>query len=257
MIIQHPYTIDFFDVDHRTRMTFKAMARAFQGLATRHSQQVGAGYTVLNKQGVVWFLHRLKIEVIAFPRLFDQVRLFTWSRGFKGFKGFREYRIESAGGDVLVRASSVWLFYNFIRKRITKVPKEISDRYRFETRKNFDTELDDWKPRSKIDLERELAISLRYSDFDMNGHVNNTEYIGFLESLFYTKTIPGLGLKSVKIRFEREIGQTVDRVCTGWQQQGNHCHCEIFDDSTRFARAQLALTDLTGNGRDRSTDIKD
>ena len=243
MIIQRPYTIDFFDVDRHRNMTFKAMAKAFQGLATTHSAQVGAGYAVLSKKGLVWFLHRLKIEVAAFPVLLQDVRLMTWSRGFKGFKGFREYRIESAAGEALVKGSSVWLFYNFKKRRISKVPAEISRCYEFNTQRNFETELDDWQPRLEFDPDTGMDISLRYSDFDMNGHVNNTEYIGFLESLFHGADHPGLSdIKSLKIRFDREIGREKDRIRVEWQRRKNRCYCRVCDDGSRFAGAELVLS---------------
>lgn len=244
MKIIKPYTIDFFDVDHQSIMTFKAIARAFQGMATTHSAKVGAGYKVLNRNGFVWFLHRLRIDVISFPRLFDEVVLQTWSRGFKGFKGFREYRIASSEGTPLVQGSSVWLFYNFVKKKVIKVPQEISDHYTFETQKNFDTELDIWNPQRIPDPANQVSIGLRYSDFDINGHVNNTEYIGFLESAFYSdRGKECRRIEQLKIRFDREIDRAIDNVRVGWDTQGNSYFYNIYDENTLFAHAQIQASD--------------
>ena len=240
MKIQRPYTIDFFDVDHRFCITYKAIARLFQGLATHHSHKVGSGYTVLTEKGFVWFLHRLKIEIVAWPKLFDEVILFTWSRGFKGFKGFREYTIETKTGEILVKGSAVWLFYDLKRKRISKVPDQISGCYRFEQQKNFNTELDDWKPVNFSAPESEMDIPLRYSDFDINGHVNNTEYVGFLESYFHLNGTGGDDqISSLKIRFEKEIDRTKGQVCVGSKREKNQYHCRIYAASARFAQAHM------------------
>ncbi len=242
MRIEKAYKIDFFDVDRHFKMTFKSMARAFQGMATTHSHKVGAGYAALTEMGFVWFLHRLQIEAVCLPALFDEVKLVTWSRGFKGFKGFREYRIQSGSGAVLVKGSSVWLFYNTKRKRIAKVPEKISQRYRFDTGKNFDAELDLWQPEPVSGMERTIEISLRHSDFDINGHVNNTEYVGFLETLHDKgRQGPQERITGLKIKFNREIGQKQPAICAGWIKQGEHRHCRIYNDGVQFADACLTV----------------
>ncbi len=245
MKIKKMHTIGFFDVDHRFNMTIQAMARLFQNMATRHSNMVGAGYYALNKRGVVWFLHRLQIDVLSFPKLSDEVRVLTWSRGFKGFKNFREYLILSENGDVLVKGSSVWLFYDSNRQRISKVPKDISNCYRFETQKNFDTELDSWKSCGKIEPKDRITMSLRYSDFDINRHVNNTIYVGFLENLYHSV----LGqdenpIKAIKIKFVREINYGEQQVDVGWQKIDNRYQCILCDDSSVFAEGEVIPTGL-------------
>ncbi|MCF6248901.1 MAG: thioesterase [Desulfobacula sp.] len=244
MKIKKLHTIGFFDVDCRFNMMIQTIGRLFQDMATTHSAKVGVGYHVLSRRGVVWFLHRLQIEVVSYPKLGDEILILTWSRGFKGFKGFREYVIQSPNGDVLVKGSSVWLFYNLNRKRISKVPREISDCYEFETQKQFNTEIDDWKSCGKIEPQQQIGISLRYSDFDINGHVNNTIYLGFLESLYHD--ILGRkanSIKTVKIKFCREIDYGKKQIDVGWQKSGDRFLCNIYDDSILFAEGEIILAD--------------
>ena len=155
MKIETLHKIDFFDIDHEFKLRVQSAARFFQEIATIHSTRIGAGYDVLFKKGFAWFLNRLEIEFFRYPMLDDDIKITTWSRGFKGFKGFREYLISSPQGEV-ARGSSVWIFFDFKKKRITKVPLEISRLYTYEKDKYFDREIDDWKACGKINPEREM-----------------------------------------------------------------------------------------------------
>ena len=241
-IVKH-HKIGFFDIDHQFKLRIQSAARFFQEMAVFHSTGIGAGPDVLFEKGVVWFLNRLEIEFFRYPMLGEDINITTWSRGFKGYKGFREYHIQSPLGDV-ARGSSVWLFFDFNRKRISKVPAQISGLYEIEKEKWFDREIDDWKTCGRIKPEQAMDISLRYSDFDVNGHVNNTIYLGFLETL-YQKTINSNGkpIKNIKIRFCHEIGKAKESIRSGWHKTNGVYQCNIFDDSTLYADAQIIPMD--------------
>jgi len=243
MKIEKSHRIGFFDIDSQFKLTVQSAARFFQEMATHHSTTIGVGPDVLFKKGVIWFLNRLEIEFFRYPSLGEDIKVTTWSRGFKGFKGFREYHIHSSSGDI-ARGSGVWLFFDLNRKRISKVPGDISRHYEFENEKYFDTEINDWQTCGKINPEKQMDISLRYSDFDVNGHVNNTIYLGFLETLYHKTINAGsTPIKNIKIRFSREIDSGKDNIKTGWYKANGIYQCNIFDDSTLYADAEIIPMD--------------
>jgi acyl-ACP thioesterase len=238
--MERHHKIGLFDVDHAFKLRLQSAARFFQESATAHSTQVGAGTKFLFDQGLVWLLHRLEIEVVRYPLLGEEIRVITWSRGFKGFKAFRDYCILSGEGEEIARGSSVWLFFDVNRKRVSKVQPQISSRYTVEKEACFDREVDAWQTCGEIEPEQQIQISLRYSDFDVNGHVNNTIYMGFLETLYH-RTIRNndQGIKNVKIRFCREIARGTEQIQSGWRKANGVYHCNIFEGSTLYADAEM------------------
>ncbi len=239
MKIETIHRIGLFDIDYRFRLKIETAARLFQDIAVRHSTQIGAGPEVLFKKGKVWFLARLEMAFSQYPVLGEDIRVTTWSRGFKGFKGFREYRLSSDRGEV-ARGSGVWLFYDFKHKRIAKVPPEISDLYQVEPEKGFDHEVDDWAPPGKIHPDHAMTVTLRYSDFDVNGHVNNTVYLGLLESLYHKHLNPdGRPVGNIRIRFSREIDRTREEIRVSARRQAGVIHCNIHDESVLYADADI------------------
>lgn len=223
------HKIGFFDIDGDQTLLVQAAARFFQEMAILHARQVGAGPDLLLDRGVIWFLHRLEMEFIRYPRMGEKLKITTWSRGFRHHMGFREYRLDTDQGPV-AKGSAVWIFYDFIGKRIIKVPPDIGSLYRVCPEKEFETELKDWQPCGKIEPENEISITLRYGDFDVNGHVNNTQYLGFVETLFHKSLGPEKHrVRKVKIRFLREISPPVEKVRTGWKKSGSLYQFNIYD----------------------------
>lgn len=243
MKIEKIHRIGLFDIDYRLKLRIEAMARFFQEIAVHHSTGMGIGPEVLLEKGVAWFLSRLEIEVFRYPVLGEEIRIVTWSRGFKGYKGYREYLIDSPKGEI-ARGSGVWLFFDSMRKRITKVPSEISARYEIEQEKWFDNEIDDWIFCGRIEPEQEMEISLRYSDFDVNGHVNNTVYFGFLETLYHKGiTNNGKSVRNIKIKFGREIDRNREHIKVSVKKLDNVYRCNIHDRSELYAEAEIISMD--------------
>jgi len=243
MRIEKHHKIGFFDIDQHHKLRVQSVARFFQEIAVFHSTSVGAGPDILAEKGVGWFLNRLEIEFFRYPLLGEDIKITTWSRGFKRHKAYRDYLIKSSQGEI-AQGSSIWLFFDFDRQRISKVPARISDLYEVDKEKYFDKEIDDWKACGRIDPEKQMDISLRYSDFDVNGHVNNTKYLGFLETLYHqTINDEAKLIRNIKIRFNREIGKDKENIQSGWQKVNGVYQCNIFDDEILYADAHIIPMD--------------
>lgn len=185
MKITHTHKIGLFDIAHDSTLKLETMARFFQDIAVHHTLLVNQGPEYLFSNGKVWYLHRLEIEVVRYPVFGDEITLTTWSRGFRQSMGFREYSIASKG-ETMVKAGSVWVFFDVARHRVTRFPAEMAAAFGSEDQSQFDRELYLWRPEPQGIPEVRTDISLRYSDFDVNGHVNNTIYPGFVETLCHT-----------------------------------------------------------------------
>ena len=219
MKVSHTQPIGFFDIDYEKHLQLTAAARFFQDMATRHASLMGIGADVLFSRGFTWLLHRLEMDFCRYPVLGEEITVTTWSRGFKHHQGLREYLISSDSG-IVARGTSVWIFFDFVNKRVKKVPLEIAAHYSFEPEAALETELREWQPCGKIEPEQETAISLRYGDFDQHFHVNNTVYLGFVETLFHTvPELSGRRIGNVKIRFCREIGRDTPGVVAATVRQ--------------------------------------
>ncbi|MCG8618832.1 MAG: thioesterase [Desulfobacterales bacterium] len=238
MILTTPHTIDMFDTAHDNTLRLESMARFFQNLAVAHSTRAGAGPEMLLPKGLVWYLHRLEIRVHHYPLLGEQVRLATWSRGFRQYMGLREYTITSDRGTA-VTASSVWVFFNFHKNRILRVPEDMARAYASDSKSQFEDELYQWQPEKSEQTapqDHEIDMGLRYGDFDLNGHVNNTVYPGIVETLGYGAAQNHGGemakIRHLKLRLGKEIPLGTQAVSAGFREHDGRYHFKISGKGT-------------------------
>ncbi len=116
---------------------------------------------------------------------------------------------------------------------MTRAPEEMSTAFESEPRVQFDDELYQWQPEKNVmpdgQTNGRIDINLRYGDFDVNGHVNNTIYPGMVETLGYsgpleTSDNSGGKIRHLKLRLGREIPLGTRGVTIGCRQiDTRHC----------------------------------
>ncbi|MCP4023594.1 MAG: hypothetical protein GY729_17240 [Desulfobacteraceae bacterium] len=241
MKIERKHKLGFFDVDVDFRLKVEACGRILQEAAVFHSAKVGVGPDVLYPKGVIWLLNRLEMEFYQYPLLDEDLKVTTWSSGFNRHQGFREYQI-TCPGQTLVNAASVWIFYDFKQKKIARIPKQYFDLYKSEDESNFEEPVNTWRPCGRISMDETMDITLRYADVDTNGHVNNTVYLGFVETLFH-RMLKGSEsrIRNLKIRFGREIKKTQKQIRIGWKKKDDRYQFNVFDGDLLFADGEVTV----------------
>jgi len=163
---------------HECRADGKAkvvsLMQYMQDIAARHADQLGFGFDRLNESGCYWVLSNLRMEIIALPKWNDQVKVKTWPSGHTRVIATREFVGENQDGRELFAAGSEWMILDREKNR----PKNLS---------RLDLDLPAGGPRA---IQGELTrlephdgyidagtLSVPYSSIDLNGHVNNTEYV--------------------------------------------------------------------------------
>lgn len=178
---QLPYVVGSFQVHPDGKISLTSLANLLQEIAWKQADSADFGRN-LHESKQMWVLARLEIKVVKFPKWGEQIHLFTGGRGVDKLFAFREFLICDQNELVLARAMSSWLLLNSETKRILKsesvLPPELFDR----------TKKPDWQP-GKIAVSGDLiaseVVSVRFSDLDLNYHVNNTSYIRWVENLIF------------------------------------------------------------------------
>ena len=175
------FTKDFevgsFQVHPTGKIRLSSLADLLQEIAWRHADSAEFGRNLLETKQM-WVLSRLEIKVFESPVWGDQLELFTGGRGAEKLFAFREFLVRDKNQRVLARAMSSWLLLNYETKRIQK-PESVLPPELFDPSKT-----PDWQPEklsSSGELVGEDEILVRYSDIDLNNHVNNTSYIRWVE----------------------------------------------------------------------------
>ena len=172
------FKLHSFQVDFRKLASLETLCRLFQEAAWNHADALGLGFEQLQQQQKIWVLSRLLVKVHQYPQWGEIIRIHTWPRPIDGAFAMRDFQMLNSQGEVLVSGSSAWLILDALSRKPQRPGKLLSA---FSTDPNHRaTDRDPEKIAEAETLEPGIEFLVRYSDIDVNGHVNNARYVGWL-----------------------------------------------------------------------------
>lgn len=174
--------VAYGDVDRAERILLSRVFKLLQDAAIAHANQFGTGTEGAVARGETWVLSRIAVAIDRYAHPDEELRVETWSTGIRGFKGFRDFRVVDAHERVVVAASSVWIYLNLRTKSIARVPREVAAGFPVGAGSAWCPELEKTAFESPAATAVSVPITLRYSDVDVNAHVNNAAYLDFAQT---------------------------------------------------------------------------
>lgn len=233
--------VPFADVDRHQVMLLPRLFKLLQEAAIEHAELFGVGVRGLEERGTSWVLNRLAVVVNRYPKRDESLRVTTWSTGVQGFRGYREFRLH-AGSELLLSASSLWLWIDLRTRTLARVPEDLVRRF----------PLGDGSPPCRPDIDRMRmtppgptaavhGLDLRYSDIDANGHVNHTAYFDLLQSALDREQLP-VQPHGLDLQFLREIPAGTRHVQIRLEKQDTGSLAfSLGNEATVFAQGLIAL----------------
>ena len=195
------YYIGSNDVDQFLELKLPSFFKMMQDAATEHAEEFNIGKANTIDKGLYWVITRIEIEIIEMPKYLQTVTMKTYPGDDMRFIFPRYFQLEDEKGRVLIKASSTWMVLSHETHRICLNP--------FPGFKSPTEHLEGEQPLpAKCETgEYQLVETrkVRYSDIDLNGHLNNTKYIDYIvdihDSDFYKKN----RIKHFLINYEKEL----------------------------------------------------
>ncbi len=175
-----PWTETFcvrsYDVAPHGRAAIQALCNYFQEAAGNHAEELGFSRDAMLAHGTAWVLMRLRIAVDRYPEWQHTVTVETWPSGVEsGLYATREFVLFDADGDRLARGTSAWAVIDVERRRPTRIPGVLQDLDTPDRPRPLDFADRRVPGLDRVDQERRFDV--RFSDLDLNQHVNNVRYV--------------------------------------------------------------------------------
>lgn len=168
--------VRYSETDENGELTITGVMNYLQDCSTFQSEDIGLGLEFLKRQNRAWWLSSWQIVIDRYPKLGEEIVIGTWPYDFKGMYGYRNFTIQDRQGNYLVRANSVWFFFDTAAGRPVKVQESDVRGYGSgEPRLEMD-----YAPRKILMPEqfREgTPIRVAGHHIDTNHHVNNAQYV--------------------------------------------------------------------------------
>lgn len=173
-----------FHADFNGKLTLGVLGNHLLNCAGFHATDRGFGMATLNEENYTWVLSRLAIEMEDMPNQYEKFSVETWVENVYRLFTDRNFAILNQEGKAIGYARSIWAMINMN----TRKPADLLSMHGGGITNYVlnDKECPIEKPaRIKVTTE-EAAASLiaRYSDIDINGHVNSIRYIEHILDLF-------------------------------------------------------------------------
>ncbi|KAG0616393.1 hypothetical protein M758_5G111500 [Ceratodon purpureus] len=215
LVYRQTFVIRSYEAGFDKSASIETIANLFQETALNHvglSKFVGDGMGTTHammRHRLIWVVTRMHVEVDRYPVWGDVVEIDSWVAG-EGKNGMRRDFIvrDYATGEVIARATSIWVMMNQDTRRLSKMPQEVLAEIspHFLDKKCIQSsegcqkikKLNDSAPYIRSDLVPRLR------DMDMNQHVNNVKYISWVLESVPQSLLVAHELASMTLEYRRE-----------------------------------------------------
>jgi len=180
------FTIRTAEVDMFDRLKLSSLFLMMQEVAARHAAMYGFGFDDLVKQQTFWVLSRVKVVMQQMPMAETVINIKTWPRGVDKLFALRDFIFTDANENHLGSATTSWLVVDrqTLRPRRPDILKELVYPH--------ESALGEEAPRLTLHAHAAYSHShtARFSDIDINRHVNNSRYIDWMLDALTPEEMP-------------------------------------------------------------------
>lgn len=199
----YEFVVEPFHTDLTGRLTMGVLGNHLLNCAGFHAADRGFGMATLHEHHYTWVLSRLAVEMFEQPKAYERFSVQTWVENVYRLFTDRDFAVLNAEGRPVGYARSIWAMIDLQTRKpadlLTLHGGSITD---YICGKACPIE----KPgRIKV-TNGEVAgkLQVRYSDIDINGHVNSIKYIEHILDLFPMDMLRGRGIRRFEMAYVAE-----------------------------------------------------
>ncbi|CAA3031751.1 palmitoyl-acyl carrier thioesterase, chloroplastic [Olea europaea subsp. europaea] len=191
LIFRQNFSIRSYEIGADRTASVETLMNHLQETALNHVKTAGLlgdgfGSTPeMCKRNLIWVVTKMQVVVDRYPTWGDVVQVDTWvaASGKNGMR--RDWLVrDSNTGDILTRASSLWVMMNKETRRLAKIPDEVREEIGGYFVDSLPVVDEDSRKLPKLNDGNadyiHAGLTPKWSDLDVNQHVNNVKYVGWI-----------------------------------------------------------------------------
>lgn len=235
-IFRKTYTVTDNATDRYDRLRPSMLLFYAQDAATSHCATLGMDWNTMAAKGMFWAVTRTKVEILRLPRHGETVTVETWPMTNTRVAYPRATEMYDENGELLLRMVSLWVLMD-IEKRSMILPGKSNLDFSGADRGN------EMKPPAGLapfQGEHSSVRTVRYSDLDINGHLNNARYLDWVNDLNDSQFHESHSLKQMVVCYlsEAREGQEITQEWA-WNGEENALNVQLRRENERVFSAKL------------------
>lgn len=187
------------NMDSTGRLGIPDCFSLFMDIAAPHADILGCGTRDLAGKDLFWLTVRSRIKIIRRPYLMENVILSTWPEMPEETRCIRNYMI-SKDGKPLVLGKTLWAVMNMKTGRLGRVDELYPEGFQAVSGPVIE------EPFTRFDKDFNGtpfgSYTVRSTDIDFGGHMNNVAYIRALASLYSGREWQDLNISEMEIHYK-------------------------------------------------------
>lgn len=208
---KYEFGIDAYLTDFRGKATLPMIGGFMLQTATKHAEERGFGYSSMTSKQRVWVLSRMAIEVFEYPKNDTTMVIKTWVASVNRILTERYFAFEDEQGNPIGYAKSLWASIDLTTRKPTNV-LELEGLSDYIVEKENPIEGMSKIPLLKDNCELATEFVVKYSDVDINKHLNSMKYIEHFVDVFDIDMFREKEIRRIEINYvsEGRYGEKLD-----------------------------------------------
>ena len=203
---KYDFIIDAYLTDFRGKATLPMIGGFMLQAATQHADERGFGYSSMTSRKKVWVLSRLAVEMFEYPKNEAVLTIKTWIFNVNRLFTERHFAFENHTGKAIGFARTSWASIDLE----TRKPTNLLELYGLTdyTREEQEAPIEPLTkiPILKDNFETVAEFTVKYSDLDINNHLNSMKYIEHFVDAFDFSLFKEKEIRRMEINYTAEVG---------------------------------------------------
>ena len=195
------FKINSNDVDSNLELRLSNLFRYMQDVASEHCDTFHASHNELNALNYAWVVFRMEVRLSKMPKLDEEIIVSTHPGDKKGFMYPRFFEFYDLKRNLIGTSASMWAIIDRTTRRVVISPKGVNDI-------PGENDPNDIPLPLKVSGDADIFIEdrkVRYSEIDLNGHLNNTQYVEYIMDTHEPSFYKTHRIKQINIDYDKEI----------------------------------------------------
>lgn len=241
-LFRKQFTLTPGECNGQQEMSLSFLVGRIIKVASLHADSWGVGYEKMIESRTAWVLSRLSIEMKRFPAITEDYTLETWIEDYNTRFSTRNMAVLDSKGVVCGYVRTIWLVLDLEARRTANMeelnelrhlilnrpcPIEPPTRMRIETGEKID------------------SFAVRYSDIDLNRHVNSARYVEYLLNQYPFEWYDKNRIARFEIAYAHEARPGIDiDVYRETKSENNHT-LELRHNNNCLCRSRIVFAPRT------------
>jgi len=197
------FTIGLFDCDLYKRLRVSRLCEFFQETSLAHLRDQGFDYfAMIDKDKFSLVLSRIKLRISKLPFWGEDISISTWLKSYNPEKvAWCDFDVRDSQGNSVVQATSSWLLVNLEDGKAIPFAK---GPYRFDLNPELSVLPESIELLEPPGMPKTVLVKdVKYSDLDLNNHVNNCRYSDWVLDAISMEEIKRI--RSIQLNYIQQV----------------------------------------------------